>query len=88
MISKKESLSPQGEKALKHYHSTIKGMLGETDHGRYVVIDAHTGEWMLGDSVEVVFDMRDSMPDAHPVVIQHPNVSTMRLSSRQTRSFG
>ena len=87
MILEKPEASPAGDKALMHYHSTIKGMLGENDHGRYVVVDAHTGNWILGDSIEVVFDMRDRYPDAYPVVIRHPNVSTMRLSSRQTRSF-
>ena len=79
--------SPTVEKAHGYYHSSIKGQLTKEDHGRYVAIDAHTGKWILGDSLEVVFAMRDRMPSAHPVVIQHPNVSTMRLSSRQSRSF-
>ena len=76
------------EKALRHYRCTIKGLLSEDDDGRYVVIDAHTGEWMLGDSVEVAFEMRDAKPGSYPVVVRHPKISTMRLSNRQSRSFG
>ena len=88
MLKTKSKSSEKWDKALQFYESVIKPELKPNDHGRYVVIDAHTCEWMLGDSVEVVFDMRDRHPEAYPVVIRHPNVSTMRLSSRQTRSFG
>lgn len=87
MVRTRGGSSSTVEKAHEYYHSRIKDQLTEEDHGRYVAIDAHTGKWILGDSLEVVFDMRDRMPGAHPVVIQHPNVSTMRLSSRQSRSF-
>ena len=87
MVGTHRGLSPTVKKAHEYYHSGIKNQLTEQDHGRYVVINAHTGEWMVGDSVEVVFEMRDRTRGAHPVVIQHPNVSAMRLSSRQSRSF-
>ena len=83
MVGTHEGLSTTAQKALSYYHLKIKQQLTEEDNGRYVVIDAHTGEWIIGDSVEAVFDMRDHDPGSHPVVIQHPNISTMRLSSRQ-----
>ena len=87
MVVTRRSLSSTAEKALDHYHSTIKDQLSEDDFGRYIAIDAHTGDWLVGESDEVVFEMRDRNPCAHPVVIQYPNISTMRLGSRQTRSF-
>ena len=59
MVGTHRGLSPTVKKAHEYYHSGIKNQLTEEDHGRYVVINAHTGEWMVGDSVEVVFEMRD-----------------------------
>jgi hypothetical protein len=64
-----------------------KEQLSEGDLGRYVVIDAHSGRWMTGNAVEVVFEICDAMPSSHPVGIKYPNISTMRLSSRNSKSF-
>lgn len=87
MVETHSKLSATAVRAMSYYNSGIKDELTEDDNGRYVVIDANSGEWMLGNAVEVVFDMRDRMPDSHPVVIQHPGVSPTRLSSRQSKTF-
>ena len=74
MFETRNGLSPKAAKAVEYYHSDIKPKLTEEAIGRFVAIDAHTGEWLLGDSIDVSLNMRDRNPDSYPVVIQHPNI--------------
>ncbi len=74
MVEKRNGLSPKAAKAVEYYHSDIKHKLPEEANGRFVAIDAHTGEWLLGDSIDVSLHMRDRDPKSYPVVIQHPKI--------------
>ena len=80
-------VTPAVKKALDYYHTDIKHKLTEEDHGKFVAVDAHTGNWILGDSQDVILDMHDQMPDAHPVLLQYPYVSSGRLGFRQSLSY-
>ncbi len=80
-------MTPPVKKALEYYHSNIKHKLTEEDHGKFVAIDAHTGNWMLSDSQDVILDMHDRIPGAHPVLLQYPYISSGRLSFRQSLSY-
>ncbi len=86
MVETRRRLSEKSEKAIGIYLSEIKPQLSDEDDGRYVAIDAHTGAWLLGDSIDVSLEMRDQSPGSHPVVVQHPNIYA-RLWIRQYRSF-
>ena len=77
-------VTPPVKRAIEYYHSDIKDKLTEEDHGKFVAVDAHSGEWILGDSQDVILDMHDRMPGAHPVLLQYPYVSAGRLSFRQS----
>ena len=87
MVHTKIESSEKWKKALKFYESSIKPELTSDDDGRYIVIDAETKEWEIGDTQDVQFMLWDRTHSPNLVLIYHPNISTGRLSYRLSQSF-
>ena len=87
MIETHKKLSAKSEKALKYYLSEIKPQLADDDIGRYIVIDAETKEWEIGDTQDVQFRFWDRTQSPKLVMLRHPGISTGRLGYRLSQSF-
>ena len=87
MVATRGKLSEKSEKALNFYLSEIKPRLADDDDGRYIVIDAETKEWEIGDTQDVQFRLWDRTHSLNLVLIRHPNISTGRLGYRLSQSF-
>ena len=86
MINTKIESSEKWSKALEFYGSGIKPELTSEDDGRYIVIDAETKEWEIGDTEDVMFTLWDRTRSSNLVLIRHPNISTGRLSFRLSQT--
>ena len=87
MVGMRRKLSEKSEKALSFYLSEIKPTLADDDEGRYIVVDAETKEWEIGDTQDVQFRVWDRTHSPNLVLIRHPNISTGRLGYRLSQSF-
>ena len=87
MMRTKIESSEKWKKALEFYESGIKPDLTLDDDGRYIVIDAETKEWEIGDTEDVQFELWDRTKSPNLVLIRHPNISTGRLGYRLSQSF-
>ena len=87
MVHTKTKSSEKWKKALKFYESGIKPELTSEDDGRYIVIDAETKEWEIGDTQDVQFRLWDRTHSPNLVLIRHPDISTGRLGFRLSQSF-
>ena len=87
MLAHKIDSSEKWKKALEYYESGIKPALTADDIGRYIVIDAETKEWEIGDAEEVMFTLWDRTHSSNLVLIRHPSISTGRLSYRLSQTF-
>ena len=87
MVNTKIESSGKWKKALGFYECCIKPELTSEDDGRYIVIDAETNEWEIGDTEDVMFTLWDRTRSSNLVLIRHPNISTGRLSFRLSQTF-
>lgn len=87
MVHTKIESSDKWKKALEFYESGIKPDLSAEDDGRYIVIDAETHEWEIGDTQDVQFSLWDRTQSPNLVLIRHPEISTGRLGYRLSQSF-
>ena len=87
MLKTKSKSSVKWDKALGFYESDIKPELTSDDDGRYIVIDAESKEWEIGDTEDVQFKLWDRTHSPNLVLIHHPNISTGRLGYRLSQSF-
>ena len=87
MVATRRKLSEKSEKAISFYLSEIKPHLTDDDDGRFIVIDAETKEWEIGDTQDVQFTLWDRTHSPNLVLIRHPNISTGRLGYRLSHFF-
>ncbi len=87
MVQTKIESSEKWEKALRFYESGIKPELTPEDDDRYIVIDAETKEWAIGDTEDVTFTLWDRTQSSNLVLIRHPNISTGRLGLGVSQIF-
>ncbi len=87
MLGMHQQLSEKSEKAVECYFSKIRPQLADEDMGRYIVIDAETKEWEIGDTDDVQFTLWDRTHSSNLVLIRHPYISTGRLGQRLSQSF-
>lgn len=87
MVESKVESSEKWDKALGFYGSDIKPELTSDDDGRYIVIEAETKEWEIGDMQDVQFRLWDRAHSPNLVLIHYPNISTGRLGYRLSQSF-
>ena len=87
MVNTKIESSEKWKKALDFYESGIIPGLTSEDEGRYIVIDAETQEWEIGDTEDVTFTLWDRTHSSNLVLIRHPNISTGRLGFHLSQSF-
>ena len=74
-IRTSEQLEETSRRGLEFYNERIKPLLSDADDGRFLAIDANTGEYEIGDSEwEVVEDLKAQLPDADVLVLVHPRV--------------
>ena len=62
MVVANGQLSENSEKAIAVYKAEIESQLSEDDDGRYIVIDAETGEWDIGDTQDLILEFWDRDP--------------------------
>ena len=86
MVATRRRLSDKSQQAIDFYMSEIKPHLSDEDDGRYIVIDAATKEWVIGDTQDVHFTLWDRTHSPNLVMLQHPNIF-MKLWSSQLRSI-
>ncbi len=87
MVSTKIESNEKWKKALGFYESGIKPNLTSDDDGRYIVIDAETKEWEIGDTEDVTFRLWDRTHSSNLILIRHPNISTGRLGLGVSQIF-
>ena len=87
MVNAKIESSEKWKKALDFYESGIKPNLTSDDDGGYIVIDAETKEWEIGDTEDVTFTLWDRTHSSNLVLIRHPNISTGRLGLGVSQIF-
>ncbi len=87
MLSNEVESSEKWKKALSFYECGIKPTLTPDDDGRYIVIDAETREWEIGDNEDVMFKLWDRTMSSNLVLIRHPDISTGRMSYRLSQSL-
>ena len=71
MLKTKTESSTSFDRAVAHYHKTIKHQLTDADKGRFIAIHPETGEWEIGDGYEVVDKLRERFPGVIPAIIRH-----------------
>ena len=76
MVATRGKLSERSQKALDYYLTEIKPHLTDEDDGRFIVIDAETKEWEIGDTQDVHFEVWDRTNSSNLVMLQHPNIFT------------
>ena len=86
MVVANGQLSEDSEKAIAVYEAEIESQLSEDDDGRFIVIDAETGEWDIGDTQDLILDYWDRTHSRNLVMLQHPNIFA-KLWSRQLDSI-
>ena len=67
----REEIEVAVARAKEFYHNDIKHQLTDADKGRYIAIDGNTGEWEIGDSDDVVFRLKERVPNALVHTITH-----------------
>ena len=67
----KEEINSTADRAESYYFSHIKDQLTESDKGRYIAIDANTGEWEIDDTRQASERLRERVPDANIHLIRH-----------------
>ena len=82
MMRTKEELDAIASRAKAYYIDSIKDQLSDTDKGRFVTIDANSGEWELHDDMlEGILRLRDRVPNAEPFTLRHITITTYRFPS-------
>lgn len=79
MLRTQEELEAVANRAEQHYHGSIKSQLTEADKGRYVAIDADSGEWEIADGWEAVDQLKIRVPDADVHLIRHIDLWTVSI---------
>ena len=80
-VRTKEEIRASANRAQAHYFNSIKDKLSDADKGRYVAIDANTGEWEIDDTRNAVRRLRARVPDADIHTIAHITLVTAYLGS-------
>ena len=82
MLHTKEDLESIADRAKAYYFSGIKDLLSDADKGRFVTIDANSGEWELHDDMlEGIMRLRNRVNDAEPFTLRHVTMTTFRFPS-------
>ena len=88
MLRTKEELQSIASRAKSYYYGGIKDQLSDADKGRFVTIDANSGEWELHDEMlEGILCLRDRVPNAEPFTLKHITIVTTRFPSFRTQRF-
>ncbi len=74
MVRTSEQLEETSRRALNFYHERIKPALTENDEGRFIAIDANTGEYEIGDDEWIGEGLKERSPSADIFVLVHPRV--------------
>ncbi len=78
----KEEIDSIADRAKAYYFDSIKNQLSDADKGRFVTIDANTGEWELHDDMlDGISRLRDRIPNAEPFTLRHITITTYRFPS-------
>lgn len=77
MLRTQEELNSVAERGDAHYHARIKHLLTEDDKGRFVAIDANTGEWEISDGQDAADRLRERVPNADIHLIRHITYHTV-----------
>ncbi|MCY4475899.1 MAG: hypothetical protein OXC83_10765 [Chloroflexi bacterium] len=86
MMRTKEELDAIADRAKAYYHGGIKDQLSDSDKGRFVTIDANSGEWELHDDMlEGILRLRDRVSDPEPFTLRHITITTTRFGSAPFR---
>ena len=78
-----EEMAETSERALSIYHEKIKPQLTDADDGRYVAIDADTGNWAISEGYEVVKLLKQKTDVEHPFILVHPRIWVHRTGYAQ-----
>ncbi len=73
-IRTREQIEETSRRGMQFYENSIKPMLTEEDAGRFIAIDAKTGEYEIGDNEDVGLVLKDRAPDAEIFLLVHPRV--------------
>ena len=79
MLRTQRELESVARRAEQRYHETIKHQLTDADKGRYIAIDADSGEWEIADGWEAVDHLRARVPDADIHLIRHIDLWTVSI---------
>ncbi len=86
MSRSKEELRSVADRAKAYYFGGIKDQLSDSDKGRFVTIDANSGEWELHDDMlQGILRLRDRVPNAEPFTLRHITIVTTRSTSFRVR---
>ena len=66
-----EELNSIAERGDKYYHASIKQQLTDADKGRYIAIDANSGEWEISEGRDAADNLRERVPGADIHLIRH-----------------
>ena len=82
-----EGLQDPGKRAREIFNDAIKPMLTVDDLGRYIAIDLNTGDWMIGDTEDVMIEMFDSVKSSRIFLIHHPRIASVSFGGLRSSSF-
>ena len=86
MSRSKQELKSVADRAKAYYFGGIKDQLSDSDKGRFVTIDANSGEWELHDDMlDGILRLRRRVPNAEPFTLRHITIVTTRFGSAPTR---
>ena len=87
MLRTKEELESIASRSKSYYYGGIKDQLSDADKGRFVTIDANSGDWELHDDMlEGILRLRDRVPNAEPFTLTHITIVTTRFGAAPARS--
>ncbi len=73
-IRTREQIEETSRRGMEFYEGRIKPLLTDDDEGRFVAIDAKTGEYEIGDNEDAGLVLKESAPDADIFMLVYPRI--------------
>ena len=73
---------------MEFYEGRIKPLLTDDDEGRFIAIDAKTGEYEIGDNEDVGLVLKESAPDSDIFMLVYPRIWVHSFGGRQIDGTG
>lgn len=73
-IRTREQIEETSRRGMEFYEDRIKPLLTDNDEGRFIAIDAKTGEYEIGDNEDVGLVLKERAPDADIFMLVHPRI--------------